>query len=740
VSQYKKIRVALVGAGYVSVHHLKALKNLDFVEVVAIADTDLSRAQAVAARFRVPKTFRMLSEMASVAPNVVHILTPPGSHASLAIEALHMGCDVFVEKPMAETTADCDRMISAAEASGRVLSVNHSARMDPVVLKALDVVGTGVCGKITGVDFFRSSDYPAYSGGPELPAPYRKGSYPLQDLGVHGLSICESFLGPVRHTQTSYSSSGSDVNLLFDEWRTMAYCERGTGQMYLSWNVRPIRSEAIVHGTRGVLHLDFFLQTISLVRTLPGPKFVGSVVCAVSNSLKTLWHLPLNVLRFATGRLSGAPGIHISIQKFYEALRQKSRVPIPASEGRRIIRAIEPICRNADEDRIEHRHRQLRILTPAPVLVTGAAGFLGRVLVRRLLSNGDTVRVLVRRSVPQWEDNSRIQMVCGDLGDPELVDHAINGVGTVFHLGAAMKGNPADFERGTIWGTRNVIESSLRHHVKRMVYVSSLSVLDHAGHDPRVPVRESAPYEPHPEWRGLYTQTKLQAELFVLDGVRDRQLPAVILRPGQIFGPDAETSAPSGAISVAGRWVVVGRGNARLPLVFVEDVADALLIASQKPGITGSIFNIVDTENVTQREYIAACRLIGTAKSSLYVPYAVMFACGWACEMLAKALGRSLPLSRYRVRSIRPLAPFDFTNAVEVLGWKPSVGTRNGLKLMSSREKQRDTRVPVAVSPSGVSGPQSETQRDSDLEALVGPRAPNGREGRFQVLKCELHN
>jgi nucleoside-diphosphate-sugar epimerase len=124
------------------------------------------------------------------------------------------------------------------------------------------------------------------------------------------------------------------------------------------------------------------------------------------------------------------------------------------------------------------------------------------------------------------------------------------------------------------------------------------------------------------------------------------------------------------------------RGNTRLPLVFVEDVVDALLLARQKPDVIGTVFHIVDSEAVTQRAYVAACRRArGRSISVLYVPYAVMYACGWMCELLAKMVGRSLPLSRYRVRSIRPLGPFDLAKAEQILGWKPSCGTIKGLQL-----------------------------------------------------------
>src|SRR5712691_6088547 len=124
----RPIRAGIVGAGYVSAYHLRALKSLDCVTVVGIADTDQTKAQKVAADFGIPAVFQSLEDMAAAKPDVVHILTPPALHRDLSIRAMNMGCHVFVEKPMAETVEDCDLMAAAAKATGRVLSVNHSAR------------------------------------------------------------------------------------------------------------------------------------------------------------------------------------------------------------------------------------------------------------------------------------------------------------------------------------------------------------------------------------------------------------------------------------------------------------------------------------------------------------------------------------------------------------------------------------------------------------------------------------
>src|SRR3954469_19938222 len=97
------IRAGVVGTGYVSHHHLRALKDLPFVEIVGVADTDAARAALVAAKVGGSGVYQNLAEMAAAKPDVIHVLTPPSSHKSLTLEALDMGCHVFVEKPMAES-------------------------------------------------------------------------------------------------------------------------------------------------------------------------------------------------------------------------------------------------------------------------------------------------------------------------------------------------------------------------------------------------------------------------------------------------------------------------------------------------------------------------------------------------------------------------------------------------------------------------------------------------------------
>jgi len=315
----------------------------------------------------------------------------------------------------------------------------------------------------------------------------------------------------------------------------------------------------------------------------------------------------------------------------------------------------------------------------ATILVTGAAGMLGRAVAARLDQLGCGSRLLVRRSTQAEVLPASAEVIVGDVSDAGTLDRALDGVAAVLHLAAATRGSRSEFDATNIGGTRNLVDACLRRRSCRLVHVSSIGVLDHAGRAPDAGLlREDATLEPHPERRGHYTRTKLAAEALVLDAVRAHGLDAVILRPGQILGPGCEAVTPNGVVALRG-WNLVGDGTSMLPLVHVEDVVDALLLAAFRPGISGEVFNVVDPAPLTQQEYLARWRARVHDVPLRRVPWVLALGAAWCVECLCALLRRDAPLTRYRVRSLRPLSRFDVEKASRMLGWKPRIGVHAGL-------------------------------------------------------------
>jgi nucleoside-diphosphate-sugar epimerase len=313
-----------------------------------------------------------------------------------------------------------------------------------------------------------------------------------------------------------------------------------------------------------------------------------------------------------------------------------------------------------------------------PVLVTGASGGLGSALVERLLAEGQQcwqIRAMVRR-LPD-KPPPGVEYAVGDLGDPEAVERVVRGAAIVFLVGATMKGSWPDHQRGTIEGTRNVLGACRKDGVGKLIHVSSLSVIDWAGAEPFAPVNEETPLEGRAEARGFYTRAKLEAEKLVSDEAA-RGLPAVIVRPGQIFGGRIPLLTAAVARRMAGRFVVLGDGNVPLPLVYIDDVVDALLLAAKSGLAHGEIVQVVDPEVWTQYQVLAEVH--GPSAKVVRIPRAALFAMGGASELMLGLVGKKSPLARYRLRSALAFRRFDGRRAEALLGWKPRVGVREGIR------------------------------------------------------------
>jgi len=659
-------RVGFAGAGYVSSFHAAALRRIPLVELAGIYDIDARRCERTA-RALGTRAVSSLQAFRGYDVDIIHVLTPPETHADVALAALDLGAHLLIEKPLATDVDDCRRIAAQAGKHNLRVCVDHSLLYDPQVRRALNAVRSGSIGRLVSVEILRSADYPPFEGGP-LPPQYRSAGYPFRDLGVHQLYLLQAFLGPIEDVHADWSSLGGDPNLVFDEWRAQVRCRDGFGHIHISFNVRPIQNLITLQGTKGVLRIDQMTMFSTKRVATPLPKTLERVLNAYIESFQAIAQVPQSSVSFLAGKLRQHHGVQDLVAEFYRTLDAGLPVPVGIEDAIPIVDWTERVARAADADADARRRTAFTRQTGASILLTGAGGALGTAVMERLREQGKSFGVFVRNNAATRVPTG-VDVTIGDLGDPEAVDRAMHGVRTVIHIGAATKGNWTQHRTSTIVGTQNIVEACLKHGVDQLVYISSLSVVDWAGARDGAAISETSPLEPFPELRGAYTRAKLQAELIVRDAVERNGLPAVILRPGQIFGGKLPVVNSAVARKI-GKWhVVLGDGTLRLPLVHIDDVVDAICSALERHLTDGQIVQLVDKNLPMQNELLN--RALGPQAKVLRVPRGLVFAGCWFSEIVLRAIKRQSPVSRYRLRSALARRTYTGETARNLLDWRP---------------------------------------------------------------------
>lgn len=665
-----RYRAGMIGAGNICEFHVAAVRALPDVELIGVVDLDPARAAAFAEKHQVT-VFPSLAAIVAAGANVIHVLTPPNTHGKIARAALEAGCDVLVEKPVTEDPAEGRELAALARAKGKTITVNHSLLYDPQVARALATVKSGSLGQIVSVDILRGSEYPPFEGGP-LPPHYRDAGYPFRDIGVHCLYLIQELLGKIEDVEASWRSLGGDPNLAYDEWRAVVRCARGLAQFQLSWNVKPMQSQIIIHGTKGVLRVDLFAMFHGKRASTPLPKAAERLLNAFTDSLQPLIDVPIGVYKFVRKEVKSYQGLRNLVADFYRRLAAGEPPPVTVDDAVNVVEWVEKVARAADAE-YAAALAKFPLGDKVQFLVTGASGSLGGAVLRRLVADGKQVRAMVRR-IPT-KPIAGVEYAIGNLGDPVAVDRAVKGAERVIHVGAAMKGGWPEHLGGTVVGTQNVIDACKKYAVQQLVHISSMSVIDWAGSVGKGVIDETAALEPRAEERGAYTRAKLEAEQ-LMSAAAAAGLPCVILRPGQIFGGGIPLVNGAVARRAGGRWLILGDGQLELPLIYIDDVVDAIMASIDKRLVKGEIIQLIDGAQLKQQDVL---ELTGGGRT-IRVPRPVVFGLGKLSELPLGALGKPSPIALYRLQSALAKLSWGTGKAEQLLGWKPRVGVREGIR------------------------------------------------------------
>jgi nucleoside-diphosphate-sugar epimerase len=327
------------------------------------------------------------------------------------------------------------------------------------------------------------------------------------------------------------------------------------------------------------------------------------------------------------------------------------------------------------------------------ILVTGSSGFIGTRLVATLLDYGFTdICCFVRpssqlsrlgKTLRQFNAEKKVEIVTGDLLSPTDCRKAAAGASIIYHLAAGMEKSFAGAFMNSALATRNLMDAFLHFgQPKRFVNVSSFAVYSNLALKRGALLDETSPLEDAPQQRfDAYGFGKLKQEELVREYAASYGLPYVIVRPGYVFGPGKQELNGRVGINTFGFFVQINGSNL-LPLTYVDNCAEAIVLAGVTAGIDGEAFNIVDDELMTGRQFLKAYRKKAKSFVSIRVPYFVGHIMCLLWEKYSEWSKNQLPPAFNRRRCAAEWKGNRYSNQKlkEQLGWKPRVPMKQAME------------------------------------------------------------
>jgi len=326
----------------------------------------------------------------------------------------------------------------------------------------------------------------------------------------------------------------------------------------------------------------------------------------------------------------------------------------------------------------------VKITSDDLILVTGATGLVGSHVAEQAAQRGCRVRALVRPTADiSFLRGLNIELIHGDLDQAESLGTACEGASIVIHCAAKVGdwGRTEEYRRVNVTGTQALMDAALAaSSLKRWIQISSLGVYegkDHYGTDEATA----------PSTTGIdgYTLTKVESELLVCDYIRNFKLPAVILRPGFIYGPRDRTVLPKLTARLrSGKFAYLGSPDKLMNNTYVGNLCEAIWLAVERDDAVGEVFNIRDPRAVTKREFIeTVCDAAGIAKPSKIVPLPVAKFLAKAMETTWRLLGKKQAplLNGARIKFLGLNLDYSIDKAIRKLGYAGSTDFRDAMPL-----------------------------------------------------------
>jgi len=675
----KSFKVGIIGCGNIAHTQLKYIVKYVEKKSIALCDKNPLRMEYLSKEFGLTNKFIDVEILLQkFHPKVVHILTPPHTHKDIALICLENGANIFIEKPMCINTEEAKAIVIQAKEKNLQVCVDHMRLFDPLILKVKDLISSGVVGEIINIHTKETDPYYQIRKSEGLVQPWLE-SLPgeiIYDLIPHHLSLLYEFFGTFELNGVAYTYKD-------DKTLTNLSCNftspSGIATVFLSTESYPYENRVTFECTKGNIIADF-RNLIIIVRkkySIPGP--VERIIDTFSVASQMIKGSFENILLFLKGKIDTYRGMELTIQNFYKSISQNKPSPIPLENAYNVVSTMEKIFEKIPKRNIVEDSKE--IIQKADVLVTGGTGFIGKKLVERLSQEGYKVRVLTHRNIDKKNlgFNDNVQLIKGNISNYDDVEKACQGIKTVYHLAAATKGDWLYHLDTTVTGTQNIIDAALKSGVKHLVYVSTIGLLNASKYPQDGVIDENFPYEEHPEKCGYYSHAKLIAEKIAKTYINNsHKMVITIIRPGLVYGQGKDILASIPVFQFKNLAITFGSKKRFIPLVYVENLIDALIIANEKR--ESGIYNVIDSEKITIEKLIMKYKELTNKKFfTIYVPGSILKISFRLMERIIFVLLKKEIYLSYKIEKYTKNVIHSNKKIEDILGWKSRVNFKEAL-------------------------------------------------------------
>ena len=615
-----KIPIAFIGAGYISEWHMRAIKKLKHLQLIAICDQDLMRAQSIAKTYGNLRCYTSWEQMfANEKLACVHILLPPLLHYQAIKYALEANAHVFVEKPFTFSSEEARDLKQIAQIKGLHIGVNHNFLFYPIYEECKHIIQSNQLGPLKQITIKWNKELLQINKTSLDQWPLKEPSQIILEAGVHSVANLLDLIGLPETFQVQVSSPFPETESpnVYRHWQIQGLS--GSVPFTLQYHFGPCFDEHSIHleGQIGNALIDYEGNRLVVRKHTSYNTNFDRYLRAKSeaNSIKSqAWKNLKNFIYETCG--FQAPGnafgvsIRRSIETFYNKLddRELDQRHSPGFSTevveccKRFVEKVQPPSMIGKSS----TKRPIRNASEAEIVVFGGSGFIGKELIRQLVKEGESVKLICRNpeALPvELKSNPSVILQRGDIQDIASVESAVASAKVVYHLVTTGGRNWNESLQVDVNSSIALANACVKHNVQRLIYLGSIA--SYYSGSGATAIDEDTPFPDNIHKWQPYSRGKAMTEQKLMEIYEKAGLPIVIFRPGIVLGKESSPFHVGVGMwkygSICQMW---GDGNNPLPFVLVEDVARALIKGRSESNIEGLSFNLIGDVRLTAREYI----------------------------------------------------------------------------------------------------------------------------------------